>query len=273
MMLVDGIPTTVVGAGDRGLNYGDGLFETMRVHAGRICLLPRHLARLRAGCQRIALPYPGDTAIEADLARLVAAAGPGGAGVVRLVVTRGDGGRGYAPPPHATARRIAALYPLPMPGPDALAVGICDTRLGHSPALGGLKHLGRLEQVLAAGETAVAGWDEGLMLDNCGQVVEGTRHNLFFVRAGRTWTPPLDGCGVAGVMRELVLETLERLGLPGGEAPLRYDELHEIEEMFLCNAVAGVRPVSRLAGRTLGHARMAAALRLPLVEAGVAWLA
>ena len=273
MMLVDGVPATVVAAGDRGLNYGDGLFETMRLHAGRICLLSRHLARLRAGCRRIALPYPGDTSIEADLAGLVAAAGPNGDGVVRLVVTRGDGGRGYAPPADATARRIVALYPLPAPGPDALEVGVCDIRLGHSPALGGLKHLGRLEQVLAAAETAAAGWDEGLMLDRHDRIVEGTRHNLFFVRDGRTWTPPLDGCGVAGVMRALVLEALDRLGLPGAEAPLRYDELHEVEEMFLCNAVAGVRPVSRLAGRTLGPARMTTALRLPLAAAGVAWLA
>ncbi len=273
MMLVDGVPATVVAAGDRGLNYGDGLFETMRLHAGRICLLSRHLARLRAGCRRIALPYPGDAAIEADLARLVATAGPDGMGVVRLVVTRGDGGRGYAPPADATVRRIVALHPLPVPGPDALEVGICDIRLGHSPALGGLKHLGRLEQVLAAAEAAAAGWDEGLMLDSRDQVVEGTRHNLFFVRDGRIGTPPLDGCGVAGVMRQLVLETLDQLGLPGQEALLRYDELHEIDEMFLCNAVAGVRPVSRLAGRTLGHGRMAAALRVPLVAAGVAWLA
>lgn len=270
MMLVDGRETDTVSARDRGLNYGDGLFETMRLHAGRVLLLPRHLARLRAGCTRLALPYPGDALLAADVARVVAGA-PADA-IVRLVLTRGDGGRGYAPPRDARGRRIVALHALPPPGPPALTVGICGTRLGHSAALGGLKHLGRLEQVLAADEVAAAGWDEGLMLDPSGHVVEATRHNLFYVRAGRVLTPPLAASGVAGVMRALVLETLAALGLPGGQEPLRYDALDEIEEMFLCNAVVGVRPVKSLAGRELGPGSAMATLRQPLADAGVAWL-
>lgn len=270
-MLVDGQPGTTVSASDRGLNYGDGLFETMRLHAGGVPLLARHLDRLRAGCARLGLPYPGDAALEADVARL---AGVGLAeGVVRLLLTRGDGGRGYAPPPGATGRRIAALHTLPPPGPEALSLGICETRLGHSPALGGLKHLGRLEQVLAAGEVAAAGWDEGLMLDESDRLIEATRHNVFFVRDGRVLTPPLNGCGVVGVMRGLILETLMAVGVAGGEAPLRYHELHEIKGMFLCNAVVGVRPVRQLAGRVLARGAVPGALREGLVAAGVAWLA
>jgi len=271
LILVDGIRTEAVAATDRGLNYGDGLFETMRLHAGVICLLDRHLRRLRQGCERLRLPYPGDAPIAADIAALAAASS--GEGVVRLVLTRGDGGRGYAPPPAARGRRIVSLHGLPPPGPAEWSVGICKVRLGRSATLGGLKHLGRLEQVLAAGEVAEAGWDEGLMLDDGDRVIEATRHNLFFVRDGGVWTPPLDGCGVAGVMRGLLLETLAARGLPGGEAQLRYHELHEIDELFLCNAVAGVRPVSRIGGRVLGGAAAAAALRAPLAEAGAAWLA
>ena len=269
MILVDGAATAAVSARDRGLNYGDGLFETMRLHAGRVCLLSRHLARLRAGCARLALPYPGDAPIEADIARLAATAAEG---VVRLVLTRGDGGRGYAPPHDAAGRRIVSLHALPPPGPPALSLGICSTPLGQSMALGGLKHLGRLEQVLAAAEVAVAGWDEGLMLDASGHVVEATRHNLFYVRGGRVLTPPLERCGVAGVMRGLVLETLVALNLPGGEAALRYDELDEIDEMFLCNAVVGVRPVRRVADRELPAGQTVEALHRPLAAAGVAWL-
>jgi 4-amino-4-deoxychorismate lyase len=271
MMLVDGIPANAVPATDRGLNYGDGLFETMRLHGGQVPLLARHLARLRAGCDRLQLAYPGDVAIGDDLARLAAAAP--GEGLLRLVLTRGDGGRGYAPPADAQPRRIAARYPLPAAGSTTLAVGICKTRLGQSAALGGLKHLGRLEQVLAAAEVIAAGWDEGLMLDSDEHIVEGTRHNLFYVRDERLCTPPLDDCGVAGVMRGLILEVLAAQGRPGTEAPLRYHDRHEISEMFMCNAVAGVRSVSRLDGRELGAARFAAALRAPLAAAGVAWLA
>jgi 4-amino-4-deoxychorismate lyase len=269
MILVDGVPAEVVAATDRGLNYGDGLFETMRLHGGRVCLLPRHLARLRQGCERIALPYPGDAAIRADIAALAVA----GEGVVRLVLTRGDGGRGYAPPRNVRGRRITALHPLPELAWSGLSVGVCHARLGRSATLGGLKHLGRLEQVLAASEVAEAGWDEGLMLADDELVIEATRHNLFYVRGGRVCTPPLEGCGVAGVMRGLVLETLAALGVPGGEARLRYHELHEIDEMFLCNAVAGVRPVSRLAGRPLLGTGAVDALRMPLAAAGAAWLA
>jgi 4-amino-4-deoxychorismate lyase len=271
MMLIDGLPADAVPATDRGLNYGDGLFETMRLHGGRVPLLERHLARLRTGCVRLGLRYPGDELIRADIARLAADAP--GEGVLRLVLTRGDGGRGYAPPPDARPRRIAACYPLPENGAATLAVGICATTLGRSAALGGLKHLGRLEQVLAAAEVAAAGWDEGLMLDSDGHIIEGTRHNLFYVRGGRLCTPPLAECGVAGVMRQLILEVLAARGTPGMEAPLRYHERHEISEMFMCNAVAGVRAVSRLDGRDLGAARFAAELRAPLAEAGVAWLA
>jgi 4-amino-4-deoxychorismate lyase len=271
MMLIDGRPATAVSAFDRGLNYGDGLFETMRLHAGRVGLLARHLHRLRAGCERLDLPYPGDGVIESDLLKLTG--GGAAQGVVRLVLTRGDGARGYAPPPAATGRRMLALGPLPPAAPASLSAGICLTRLGRSAALGGMKHLGRLEQVLAAAEVAAHGWDEGLMLDDTDRVVAATRHNLFFVRDGRVLTPPLEGCGVAGVMRGLILEALPAVSLAGGEAPLRYHELHEIDEMFLCNAVAGVRAVGRLAGRTLAQGDTLAALRGPLIEAGAAWLA
>jgi 4-amino-4-deoxychorismate lyase len=270
-MLVDGAPAETIPATDRGLNYGDGLFETMRLHEGRVSLLDHHLARLRSSCGRVALPYPGDAAITADIARLAATSN--GHGVIKLLLTRGDGARGYTPSADAQGRRIVSLHPLPAPGPATLVVGICRTRLGHSAALGGLKHLGRLEQVLAAREAAAAGWDEGLMLDEDARVIEATRHNLFFVRGGKLLTPPLDGCGVAGVMRGRILAALDACAIPGGEAPLRYHELDEIEELFLCNAVAGIRPVRRLDGRDLEKGRMAGMLRATLAGAGVTWLA
>lgn len=269
-MLVDGIPSSTLSVSDRGLNYGDGLFETMRLYKGGIPLLARHLKRLREGCRRIGLRWPGTALLESELARLPAAGST--EGVIRLVLTRGDGGRGYAPPLDAESRRILTLHALPEAGPASLAVGICKTRLGSSPALAGLKHLGRLEQVLAGAEVADAGWDEGLMLDEAGQVVEATRHNLFFLRDGRFLTPPVDRCGVAGVMRALVLECLGRAGIPGGEAPLRYDGLDEIEAMFLCNAVVGVKPVARLAGRECA-VDVVSRVRGLLVDAEVAWLA
>lgn len=270
MILVDGCDSSRLPATDRGFHYGDGLFETIRVHDGGVPLLDRHLGRLRAGCAQISLPHPGDAVLRADVATLLS----GGAreGVLKLLLTRGDGGRGYAPPLGGAGRRVSALYPLPLLPDGAMRVGLCTTRLGRSPALAGLKHLGRLEQVLAAAEVNAAGWDEGLMLDPDGRVIEATRHNLFYVRRGELFTPPVGEAGVAGVMRALVLETAGAAGIPGGERVLRYHELDEIEELFLCNAVAGICSAGWLAGRALGPPALAAKLREPLVAAGVRWL-
>ncbi|WP_240901175.1 aminodeoxychorismate lyase [Thioalkalivibrio sp. XN8] len=270
-MLVDGRPAGSVPLTDRGLNYGDGLFETLRLHRGAAPLLDRHLARLQAGCERLGLGWPGRALLEPE-ALAVAAAAPGEA-VLKIVLTRGDGGRGYAPGPVAPARRIISAHPLPPGLGTPLEVGVCRTRLGSSPALQGLKHLGRLEQVLAASETAAAGWDEGLMLDAAGRVIEGTRHHVFFLRGDRLFTPPLAGLAVAGIMRAMLLEALPALGLDGGEAELRYDALHEVDAMYLGNAVAGVRAVSRLDGRPLPEPGLLDRLHRALSSLGVTWLA
>lgn len=270
MILVDGRETALLPASDRGLHYGDGLFETIRIHAGEAPLLDRHLGRLGAASARIGLPHPGDARLRADIATVLA--GGQAEGVLKLILTRGDAGRGYAPPLDAPGRRICALYPLPPQSSIPLRVGVCSTRLGHSPALAGLKHLGRLEQVLGAAEATSAGWDEGLMCDPEGLVIEATRHNIFYVLDGRLFTPPVTEAGVAGVMRALLLETARQAGVPGGERPLRYHELDEVEELFLCNAVAGLRSAGWLAGRVLGQPGLATALRGLLVSAGVRWL-
>lgn len=270
-MLVDGRPAGAIPATDRGLNYGDGLFETMRVHAGAIPLLGRHLARLEEGCERLGLAWPGEMQLEREVLSVAATTPP--EAVVKLVLTRGDGGRGYAPGPAARTRRIVSAHPLPEDLDTPLEVGVCATPLGSSPALQGLKHLGRLEQVLAAREAEAAGWGEGLMLDAHGQVAEGTRHHVFFLRAGRLCTPPLAGLAVAGVMRALVREALVGLGLDGGEAQLRYDDLHEVEAMYLSNAVAGLRAVSRLDDRTLADPGLLGRIRPALASLGATWLA
>ena len=270
MILVDGQPSDAVPVADRGLNYADGLFETLRLHRGEIPLLQRHLARLHAGCDRLGLPWPGEAVLSADLAKAAAGADEG---VLKLVLTRGDGGRGYAPGAECRGRRIVSRHPLPQDLARPLDVGICRTPLGRSPALQGLKHLGRLEQVLAAREAAAAGWGEGLMLDAAGQVVEGTRHHLFYLRAGQVLTPPRQELAVDGILRGLLLEALSAAAIPAGEAALRYDELHEIEAMVLCNAVAGVRGVNRLDGRELPADALAARLRPLLAARGVTWLA
>ncbi|MGH8351917.1 MAG: aminodeoxychorismate lyase [Pseudomonas sp.] len=243
---VDGRPAEALSVKDRGLAYGDGLFETIGVKSGRPALLERHLTRLAVGCARLAIPCD-EALIRAELLAFCAGLGEG---VAKLILTRGDGLRGYAPPQPAQPRRILQGGPAPAyPAPNAeqgVRLFPCATRLAEQPLLAGLKHLNRLEQVLARAEWQDSEHAEGLMLDVSGRVVEGVYSNLFLVNDGGLLTAELSRCGVAGVMRAELLVRAERLGIPVAVRDLGYSELLEADEVFLCNSLYGVWPVCSL---------------------------
>ena len=176
---------------NRGLQYGDGVFETMRVHCGEVPLWPRHLARLREGAARLGIAMPEPAFVEARIAELMAGVE---AGVLKLLLTRGDGGRGYAPPADAMPVWMLARHPLPQPQ-AALRLHVCQMRLAIQPALAGIKHCNRLEQVLARAEAERAGCDEGLVRDTDGAPVCATSANVLVRRDGRWWTPPVISLG------------------------------------------------------------------------------
>lgn len=232
---------------DRGLHYGDGLFETMAVQEGRVRLLDLHLARLARGAARLAIPLADAEGLAAALA---AAAGAMGEGVLKLILTRGSGGRGYFPPDVPTPSLILQRYPpVAVEGQEGVTVRLCELRLARQPYLAGLKHLNRLEQVLARAEWRDPAVAEGLMLDSEGLLVEGVASNVFLVREGRLLTPLLDQCGVAGVMRAHVMQRAATLGLEVRETRLVLDDLMAADEVFLTNSLHGIRPVTRLLGR------------------------
>lgn len=240
---VDGQPADVLSLKDRGLAYGDGLFETIAVHDGTPVLLERHLQRLEAGCQRLAL----NVDMGALSTELSTYAGCLGDGVLKLIVTRGDSLRGYAADPSVPARRILQGNP-PATYPTAHAEqGIhlfpCTVRLSEQPLLAGLKHLNRLEQVLARAEWRDAQYAEGLMLDASGRVIEGVFSNLFLVRDGVLFTADLSRCGVAGVMRAVLLFQAESQGIATQITDIGLEQLHQADEVFVCNSVYGVWPV------------------------------
>jgi 4-amino-4-deoxychorismate lyase len=243
---VDGRPGETLSSLDRGLAYGDGLFETIAVCHARPRLLEYHLQRLADGCRRLSIP------LDAKLLRaeLLAFTGELGEGVAKLIVTRGDAGRGYAPPAEAEPRRLLLGSPWPS-YPDANATqGIelfpCATRLAEQPLLAGLKHLNRLEQVIARGEWQDPRFAEGLMRDLSGRVVEGVFSNLFLVRQGRLITADLGRCGVAGVMRRWLLEQAAARQIAVEIRDIDYAELFRADELFLCNSLYGIWPVCRL---------------------------
>ncbi len=249
-MIQDWLNGQPLGAGlqrDRGLAYGDGLFETIAVRRGQPRLLERHLQRLATGCQRLRIPC--DIAqLDAEIRAYAALLGEG---VAKLLLTRGDGLRGYAPPAEPEVRRLLLGSPAPayptVHADQGITLYPCATRLACQPLLAGLKHLNRLEQVLARAEWSGTEYAEGLMLDQEGRPIEGVFSNLFLVHAGRLLTPALDRCGVAGVMRGLILDVAAREGFEAEVLPLSLDDLLQADEVFLCNSQFGIWPVRRYA--------------------------
>lgn len=245
---VDGRPAESLPLGDRGLAYGDGLFETIAVRSSRMPLLERHLQRLEEGSRRLALPL--DVAV--IRAELSVFADELGNGVAKLLVTRGDGLRGYAPPADARCRRILLGSPPPAYPARHREQGIrlfpCATRLAEQPLLAGLKHLNRLEQVLARAEWRDPAYAEGLVRDGSGRVIEGVFSNLFMVRGGELLTPALQRCGVAGVMRAELLERAAAADIVTHVCDIDYPQLLAADEVFLCNSQYGIWPVVALEG-------------------------
>ena len=232
---------------DRGLAYGDGLFETMACRSGRIRWLEYHLDRLLHGCARLAIPRPERGELRAEIEGACARSH---SAVIKLIVTRGPGERGYAAPEPAIPTRILSIGAWPrVPAAhytEGIFVKTCAMRLGENPQLAGLKHLCRLEQVLARMELNGSDAQEGILRSSGGLVVGGIGSNLFVVRGSQLLTPRLTRCGVRGVMRRVVMEHAGRAALEAIEAELDPSELLAADELFLTNAVFGIKPVRRL---------------------------
>ncbi len=242
---VDGQPADSVSLRDRGLAYGDGLFETIAVRGGRMPLLERHLDRLATGCQRLGIVLD----LDAMRCELLGFASQLGTGVAKLILTRGDGLRGYAPPQQPPRRILTGNPPAAWPAAhreQGVRLHACQTRLAQQPLLAGLKHLNRLEQVLARREWQDPACAEGLMCDTEGHVIEGVFSNLFLVQDGVLLTPQLDHCGVAGVMRAEILQRAEAAGMDCLVTRVTLPQLLAADEIFLCNSQYGIWPVVAL---------------------------
>lgn len=234
---------------DRGLAYGDGLFETCRVYAGQVPFWRLHQERLSEGALRLGIPLDLER-VERERHQLLSQV-PGVDGVLKLVVTRGPGGRAYQPPETPLVSYCwqlrSGISPAWQAGQEGVVLYECRHRLGDNPVLAGMKHLNRLEYVLARMEWG-SDYPEGLLLDARDRVVEGTLSNVFVRLEDGWWTPRLDRNGVAGVMRRLIMEQLApSLSLRVREGDITRADLVRARERFVCNSVFGIWPVTGLA--------------------------
>ena len=248
----NGEPTTQLAIDDRGLLFGDSCFTTAAIRNGMPELWSRHRERLQQTAQRLRFPQLDVAALEREVNQACADVERG---ILRVSLTRGSGGRGYALPCDAQPKRLLLRRDWPADidsrAREGASVRWCETRLSSQPLLAGLKHGNRLEQVLARAEWQDAQIAEGLMCDDRGAVVEGTTSNLFFRNANGQWcTPLLTRCGVAGVMRAELLTRFQQLGLSVQQGDYWPEAVLAASELFLCNAVIGIWPVVALADKT-----------------------
>lgn len=244
--LYNGRPAAHVPLDSRGLAYGDGLFETLLVLAGEAVWLAEHLARMERGCTALGLRMPR-AELRDDVDRACRSVAAHERAVLKIVLTRrSEGRRGYRPLTDACDRIVTAAPAAPdadVQRRDGVRVRLCRQRLSSNPALAGIKHLNRLEQVLARGEWRDE-FAEGLMLDEGGRLVEGTMSNLFLVRDGELLTPPLDRCGVAGIVRAKVMDCWrDREQREPVVSPVSLSDLYTAAEVFLTNSLIGIWPV------------------------------
>ncbi len=250
-VLVNGRAESAIDSADRGLHYGDGLFETLAVTDGRARFFGWHCERLAEGAARLGMPMPDRDRIREE----IAAAWPQGRGVVKYLLTRGAGERGYRPPASPRTTRIAIGAGWPARNAALWIAGVrlrrCRTRLGRNPALAGIKHLNRLEQVLARAEWDDADVAEGFMLDDRERVISGTQSNLFARISGQWVTPALGDCGIAGVMRRAFRSWAMASQVAVVERDLPAAEFACATAVILTNALVGAWPVRECEGRAL----------------------
>ncbi|MBT4518848.1 MAG: aminodeoxychorismate lyase [Halieaceae bacterium] len=245
---IDGRPGSELPLPDRGLDFGDGLFETLLFSAGRLMHVERHMQRLENGLERLGFPasLPQITEQVTTVATTLRSLAQVDS-ALRVTISRGPGPRGYAPPITVRPRIVISVAELgydwqQQHSPAHLAQA--SIRWGTQPFLAGIKHLSRIEQVLAARERLAVKADEIVMLDQAGTVVSVSAGNLFLLIGGQLHTPKLDSCGVTGTRRQLVMERLApALGLHTQESRLSVAQLEAADEVFYSNALVGLRPV------------------------------
>ena len=247
---VNGDRVSVIDITDRGLQYGDGVFETLRVHHGKPVWWAPHMERLLDGCHRLQISRLPDIEILRQEADSLLVDYP--AGTLKIIITRGNSSSGYGAPADIMPNRVliakSGLRHQAKSG-QGIVLGVCRQRLSGSQQLSGIKHLNRLEQVLARLECQEQSWDEGVMLDDNERVIEGSMSNLFAWQQGRLLTPRLEQTGINGICRQRIMSLAEKNEIKVEQCELDLDDLQDSDGLFVTNSLIGVWPVIRFINR------------------------
>lgn len=256
MILVDGKPDNRISVSDRGLQYGDGVFETVAYRNGNAEFLEAHLSRLSLGCQRLNIPFQQQIQLQQELTVVFKELADTDA-VIKIIISRGSGGRAYLADASIKPTRIISTHPLPSYPENHQQTGItaifCQQRLSENTSLAGIKHLNRLEQVLARNEWHDPAIAEGIMLDQHDHIIEGTMSNLFIVKAGQLVTAELSKSGVAGIIRAQIMELANANNIDCKESMLTKSALSNADEVFVCNSIIGLWPVIKIVDSKINY--------------------
>lgn len=244
-VLINGTEQQQLDVRDRAFQYGDGVFETIAWRHGQLELWPQHMQRMRQSCKRLSLTMPDEDRWLEDIKKL----NLDEHAVVKLILSRGVSGRGYAYEESDHATRITISYPWPeYPGKNQQGINccFCTTPVSINTALAGIKHLNRLDNVLARNEWRDETIAEGFMLDHHQHIIEGTMSNVFCVLDNELYTPSLERSGVSGVMRQQVIQLAKEMQVPLNEIEISKQNFINVDSIFITNSLIGIWPVIKI---------------------------
>lgn len=257
MILVNGQVTEFLPVSDRGLQYGDGVWETIAIEKGQLVWLESHLDRLHKGLNILGINNLDFDVLKKEIIQVTdSSEHPRDSKqsfiqnkILKIIITRGSGGRGYSSYQCDKPTRILSLHPWP-DYPESyknkgVIVTLCETHLSQNPLLAGFKHLNRLEQVLARTELG-SEYQEGLVRDVSGHVIEATMSNLFVIKNDQTiMTPDLSQCGIEGIARSQIIDKLKKMEIDVRICSVGLDDVLQAQSLFLSNSIIKIWPIKQ----------------------------
>ena len=256
--LINGVSADYLNINDRAIHYGDGLFETILCSEDALLYWPQHYQRLQTSADRLKLRCPDEAVFLDDIRTLLELNETSGASAyaIKIIITRGSSDRGYVIPKKTNEKRVVLISALAADYSSLVSgellsgeLYVCKNQVSINESLAGLKHLNRLENVLARNEwndTAKHQYIDGLMLNARQQVIEGSMSNVFAVKENNLYTPDLSQSGVNGIMRDMIIDVAGRKNIQLSTVDLKLEDLYGMEEIFISNSLMGIRSANKL---------------------------